>query len=63
MSEHIEGVTQVCSCPYCGSKDIVVDSTSRWNVEKQEWIHESNYDSFICQDCDECFKYANWSSL
>lgn len=43
-------------CKYCGSDDIVVDSTVRWDVEKQDWEWEELLDRRYCGSCrdDDC---------
>ena len=40
-------------CQECKSDDIVIDSTSYWDEEKQEWKHATEFDMAWCQN-EEC---------
>lgn len=38
-------------CPYCGSHDVTMDATAKWNDELQKWIHSDTSNGITCQDC------------
>lgn len=42
-------------CAACKSDEIRKDAYAVWDVEKQEWVLHSVYDSTICECCGtEC---------
>lgn len=47
-------------CLKCDSTNVTVDSTSRWDNEKQEWVHSDSFDTGNCQDCGYESKFFNW---
>ena len=38
-------------CPGCGSDDIVMDATAKWNNASQAWEFSDVIDYCTCQDC------------
>ena len=54
-------------CPDCESSDIVVDSTSAWDSDTQDWYTVSVFDKpFWCQneDCDmDEFSHEEWRDV
>lgn len=39
-------------CPECGDKENVVkDAYASWNIDTQEWVLHSTYESFDCKAC------------
>lgn len=42
-------------CSHCGSDHVVHDSISEWNVELQDYVLITCFDSASCENCDgEC---------
>lgn len=44
-------IKYVVTCPKCGSPDVTVDATGRWDVENQEWSLSSTFDRKTCGSC------------
>ena len=40
-------------CSKCGSDNILKDAWTIWDVEQQEWVLHSVYDTVYCEDCEE----------
>jgi type II secretory ATPase GspE/PulE/Tfp pilus assembly ATPase PilB-like protein len=38
-------------CKYCGSENVSVDATARWNVDAQAWELAGLFDNSDCDDC------------
>lgn len=38
-------------CPKCGSPAILRDAFAEWDVESQEWLLCSTFDSWTCDNC------------
>jgi hypothetical protein len=38
-------------CRHCGSANVSVDATARWNVETQTWEIAGLFDNSDCEDC------------
>jgi hypothetical protein len=38
-------------CKYCGSENVSVDATARWNVDTQAWELAGLFDNSDCDDC------------
>jgi hypothetical protein len=38
-------------CKYCGSENVSVDATARWDVETQRWELAGLFDNSDCDDC------------
>ena len=38
-------------CPECGSHDVTIDATAKWNDDLQKWEHCDTQDYVTCQDC------------
>lgn len=43
-------------CSYCGSENILFDAYAKWDVEKQEYVHDDVlYGNVFCEECKgEC---------
>jgi len=42
-------------CEKCGGSNVTRDSSSKWDIEKQEWVTVGLMDNSTCEDCmDEC---------
>ncbi len=39
-------------CTNCGSDQVSVDATARWNIETQDWEITDIMDGEFCDDCD-----------
>jgi len=50
-------------CPYCGSDNVVVDATARWDVALQEWVLSGVHDSGGCEQCGEETKSFEWENV
>jgi hypothetical protein len=44
-------------CDTCGSYDIVHQTFSEWDTEKQEWVFSYMGDDVYCHDCCERVAY------
>lgn len=44
-------------CSVCGSKDVIVSATARWDEAQQEWVLNDIDDS---SDNDYCFDCHDW---
>ena len=42
-------VTKVCR--HCGSENVSVDATARWNADTQAWELAGLFDNSDCEDC------------
>lgn len=40
-------------CPECGSDDVTMDATARWNADGQYWVLSDTLGPLTCQDCDD----------
>ena len=38
-------------CKYCGSENVSVDATARWNTDTQAWELAALFDNSDCDDC------------
>jgi hypothetical protein len=38
-------------CPRCGSKDLLIDATARWNTAAQAWELAGTQDAITCEKC------------
>ena len=38
-------------CKHCGSENVSVDATARWNVDTQQWELAGLFDNSDCDDC------------
>jgi hypothetical protein len=47
-------------CPDCNSTNITTDSTSFWDVLKQQWVHKDEFTPYWCGNCEGEFKRVNW---
>ena len=50
----------VPQCPSCGSTDVYKDALAKWDIDKQEWVLASEYDSGHCESCETGLKRFNW---
>lgn len=41
----------VVVCPECGSPDVSVDATARWDIEAQDWVMSGTFDDRTCGSC------------
>ncbi len=48
MAEKIKMV-----CARCGGENIRKDAYASWDVEAQDWVLHSTYDSNTCEDCGD----------
>lgn len=44
-------------CSVCGSKNVIISATARWDEAKQEWVVVAIDDS---SDNDYCFSCDDW---
>ena len=51
------------TCQDCGSDDISFDAACRWDVEKQDYVLTSTFDSGGCSNCGQEFKRVNWEKV
>jgi hypothetical protein len=42
-------ITKICR--HCGSENVSVDATARWNVDTQSWELAGLFDNSDCEDC------------
>ena len=38
-------------CQHCGSEDVYVDATARWNTDTQRWELAGLFEHSECDDC------------
>ena len=50
----------VPQCPYCGSTNVFKDALAKWDIDRQEWVLASEYDSGHCESCGVGLKRFNW---
>ena len=50
----------VPQCPSCGSTDVYKDALAKWDIDRQEWVLASEYDSGHCESCETGLKRFNW---
>lgn len=43
-------------CPRCESSQVVRDAYAEWDDDAQEWVLQSTYDSFACNECGADFR-------
>lgn len=39
------------TCPVCGSPDVAIDATAKWDFETQDWTLSGTFDDRTCQTC------------
>ncbi len=47
-------------CRSCGSTEILRDAYAIWDVDRQEWVLNSCYDLYRCENCEEESKRVDW---
>ena len=47
-------------CTSCGSTNVFKDALAKWDIDKQEWVLASEYDSGHCESCETGLKRFNW---
>ena len=50
----------VPQCPSCGSTDVYKDALAKWDIDRQEWVLASEYDSGHCESCEAGLKRFKW---
>ena len=43
----------IMRCQSCGSADITIDASARWDVKTQDWELSDVNDVFYCNDCGD----------